>query len=190
MSGNKFTLSRTRNRDSPPEKHPAAMRFIGTHFLVRLTDDSRAGYRQVSGTTRSARFLRFATCQIQRYYCYSRDEQRFVLVSFHSIPLSTRSLSSHWIRVSIPLKFVIFIPLGGTHSKWSWAWALVSPLGEEHRSSWAPSLELFLNGDVAPSGVNFEKQILCHLVLLYLIFVCKSTLLGFEVDLLEYKDHV
>ena len=36
-------------------------------------------------------------------------------------------------------------------------------LGEEHRGSWALSLESFLNGDVAPLGVNFGKQIECHL---------------------------
>jgi len=50
-----------------------------------------------------------------------------------------------------------------------------------------PSLEPFLNGDVAPSGVNFGKQISVSLVLFYLIsllFACENTFLGFELDLL------
>jgi hypothetical protein len=87
-------------------------------------------------------------------------------------------------------KFVIIIPLGGTHSKWPWAWALVSPLGEEHRSSWAPSLELFLNGDVASLGVNFGKQIYISPCALYLschLFACETNFLGLEFDLLIYK---
>jgi hypothetical protein len=67
-------------------------------------------------------------------------------------------------------KFVIVIALGGTLSKWPWVWALVSPLGEEHRGSWAPSLESFLNEDVAPMGVNFKKQITVLSCLLYLHF--------------------
>jgi hypothetical protein len=79
-------------------------------------------------------------------------------------------------------KFVIIIPLGGTHSKWPWLWALLSPLGEEHRGSWAPSLESFLNGDVAPLGVNFGKQILslsCAPYLFYWLFACETNFLGF-----------
>ena len=44
-------------------------------------------------------------------------------------------------------------------------------LGEEHRGSWASSLESFLNGDVAPLGVNFGKQIEC---LEFLLFISRS----------------
>jgi hypothetical protein len=85
-------------------------------------------------------------------------------------------------------KIVIIFPLGGTHSKWPWAWALVSPLGEEHRSSSALSLKLFLNGDVAPLGVNFGKQISpCTLYLSFYLFACETNFLGFELDLLIYK---
>ena len=87
-------------------------------------------------------------------------------------------------------KFVSFIPLRGTHSKWPRSWALVSPLGEEYRGSWAPSHELFLNGDVAPLGVNFEKQILVSFVLVYLISLlvaCETSFLGFELDLLTHE---
>ena len=86
-------------------------------------------------------------------------------------------------------KFVSFIPHRGIHSKWPWAWEVISPLGEEFRGSWVPSLEPFLNGDVAPSGVNFGKQISVSLVLFYLIsllFACENTFLGFELDLLIY----
>ena len=67
---------------------------------------------------------------------------------------------------------------------------MISPLEEEHRGSWAPSLESFLNGDVAPSGVNFGKQILVSFVLIYLIsllFACETSFLGFELDLLTHK---
>ena len=67
---------------------------------------------------------------------------------------------------------------------------MISPLEEEHRGSWAPSLESFLNGDVAPSGVNFGKQILISFVLVYLIslsFACETSFLGFELDLLTHK---
>jgi len=63
-------------------------------------------------------------------------------------------------------------------------------LEEEHRGSWAPSLESFLNGDVAPSGVNFGKQILVSFVLVYLIslpFACETSFLGFELDLLTHE---
>jgi len=67
-----------------------------------------------------------------------------------------------------PEKFVIFISLQGTHSKWPWAWEVISPSGEEHRGSWAAFLESFLNGDVAPLSVNFRKQIDCILFLLFL----------------------
>ena len=45
-------------------------------------------------------------------------------------------------------------------------------LGEEHRGSWASSLESFLNGDVAPLGVNFGKQIECHLFSLLISRSC------------------
>ena len=61
---------------------------------------------------------------------------------------------------------------------------------EEHRGSWAPSLESFLNGDVTPSGVNFGKQILVSFVLVYLIsllFACETSFLGFELDLLTHE---
>jgi hypothetical protein len=66
----------------------------------------------------------------------------------------------------------------------------VSPLGEEHRGSRAPSLESFLNRDVASLGVNFGKQILslsCAPYLFYWLFACETNFLGFEVDLLLYK---
>ena len=70
-------------------------------------------------------------------------------------------------------------------------------LGEEHRGSWALSLESFLNGDVAPLGVNFGKQIECHLfsllisrscwpwthfVLIYFcgVFLCARPLAGYS----------
>jgi hypothetical protein len=63
-------------------------------------------------------------------------------------------------------------------------------LGEEHKGSWVPSLEFFLNGDVAPLGVNSGKQILassCHLTLNYRLFACETNILGFVIDLLLYK---
>ena len=67
---------------------------------------------------------------------------------------------------------------------------MISPLEEEHRGSWAPSLESFLNRDVAPSSVNFGKQILVSFVLVYLIlllFACETSFLGFELDLLTHE---
>ena len=85
------------------------------------------------------------------------------------------------------MKFVLSIPLGRAHSKWPWAWASVSPLGEEYRGSWAPSVEHFLNGDVTPLGVNFGKQIFVSMSPHYLnswSFDWETNLLGFELDLL------
>ena len=67
---------------------------------------------------------------------------------------------------------------------------MISPLGEEHRGSWAPSLESFLNRDISPLGVNFGKQILVSFVLIYLIsllFACETSFLGFELDLLTHE---
>ena len=45
-------------------------------------------------------------------------------------------------------------------------------VGEEHRDCWLSTLESFLNGDVAPLGVNFGKQIECLLFLLFLTCSC------------------
>ena len=67
---------------------------------------------------------------------------------------------------------------------------MITPLGEEQRGSSASSLESFLNGDVAPSGVNFGKQIIVSFVLTYLIswlFACETSFLGFELDLLTHE---
>ena len=59
-----------------------------------------------------------------------------------------------------------------SHSKWLRAWEVISPLGEEHRDSWASTLESFLNEDVSPLGVNFGKQIECLMLLLFISRSC------------------
>ena len=85
-------------------------------------------------------------------------------------------LASRWLGVARGASSRVCAPrevcTTTSHSKWPLSWEVISPLGEEHRDSWASTLESFLNEDVSPLGVNVGKQIECLLVLLFLTCSC------------------